>query len=463
MLTGSVCLLVLIVGGYFLARRADVRLVLMLSAAALFALKAIKPESAGHRADTFAQFFIEFAKGLTDPQSVVPICSAMGFAYVCKFTNCDAHLVHLLVRPLQKVRFLLIPGGIAVSFFVNSAIVSQTSTVSVVGPVLIPLLLASGVSIQTAGALLLLGGSMGGELLNPAAVEVTAIHNVIGVDSTSIIRQILPYNLLASGVALLVFWALSFRHDRAAKLSHGSDDAPVHEAGSIAAAMHAEQRDAIDRIHPLKAIVPVIPIVLLLVIKPMLTLPPSLRTGAENKIPEQVCIGMAMLLGVVAAGMTSPRRAGKLPAAFFEGAGFAFAHVISVITCAKMFATGIQVNGLITLMTAHLKDSPGVLSAASIALPWIMAAITGTAVGTAPLVIGILLPIIKGITPATTTRSGGMQAIAAQFGRTSSPVAPVVIMCATLAKQRPLDLALRVFIPLLCGGIILLLVAMWRS
>src|SRR4051812_25252641 len=100
--TFLVCLLVLIVGGYFLARRADVRLVLMLSAAALFALKALKPESAGHRADEFAQLFLWFAKGLTDPKSVVPICSAMGFAYACKFTDCDAHLVHLLVRPLQK-------------------------------------------------------------------------------------------------------------------------------------------------------------------------------------------------------------------------------------------------------------------------------------------------------------------------------------------------------------------------
>ncbi len=316
MFTAIVCLLVLVIGGYFLARRADVRLVLMLSAAALFALKALKPESAGNRAEAFSQFFVQFAIGLTDPKTVVPICSAMGFAYVCKFTDCDAHLVHLLVRPLQKIRFLLIPGGIAVSFFVNSAIVSQTSTVSVVGPVLIPLLLASGVSLQTAGALLLLGGSMGGELLNPAAVEVAAISKVTSVDSTAIIRQILPYNLLASGVAMLVFWALSFRHDRAARAVGAMDDAPQHQAGSIAAAMHAEQRVAVERIHPLKAIVPVIPILLLLFIKPILPLPESLSTGMKNKMPEQICIGAAMLLGVVAAAMTSPRRFGKVPAAF---------------------------------------------------------------------------------------------------------------------------------------------------
>src|SRR4051794_29096623 len=90
---------ILLVGGFFLLRRTDVRLVLMLAAAAFYALKASRPESVGHRADAFTAVFVEFVKGLTNPQFVVPICTAMGFAYVCKFTNCDAHLVHLLLRP----------------------------------------------------------------------------------------------------------------------------------------------------------------------------------------------------------------------------------------------------------------------------------------------------------------------------------------------------------------------------
>src|SRR5262245_1657251 len=174
---------VVVVGGYFLARRADVRLVLMLSAAALFLVRAVQPGIPEGPANVIGSFFVKFAEQLISPTSVIPICTAMGFAYVCKLTECDAHLVHLLVRPLRHVKFLLIPGGIAVAFLVNSAIVSQTSTVSVVGPVLIPILLAAGISRQTSGALLLLGGSMGGELLNPAAVEVAAIKRIINVDS----------------------------------------------------------------------------------------------------------------------------------------------------------------------------------------------------------------------------------------------------------------------------------------
>src|SRR5205085_10088738 len=140
------------VGGFFLFRRADVRLVLMLAAAALFLVRATQPDVAGARWNAFAQFFAEFARQMVSPNSVIPICSAMGFAYVCKLTGCDAHLVHLLIKPLRHVKWLLVPGSIAVAFFVNSAIVSQTSTVSVVGPVVIPLMLAAGFSRVTAGA-----------------------------------------------------------------------------------------------------------------------------------------------------------------------------------------------------------------------------------------------------------------------------------------------------------------------
>src|SRR5688572_8847886 len=99
-----ITLLVLFAGGYALWRRADIRLVLILSAVALFALHATNVQP-GHRLNAFAQVFVEFAKGMSNPSSVVPICSAMGFAYVCKLTGCDAHLVHLLIGPIRHVRW----------------------------------------------------------------------------------------------------------------------------------------------------------------------------------------------------------------------------------------------------------------------------------------------------------------------------------------------------------------------
>ena len=106
----------------------DVRLLLFLGAVPLF-LAAGRP----------ALFISKLAEEMANPETIVPICSAMGFAYVLRLTECDQHLVLLLVRPLRRMRALLIPGGIAAGYLINTTIVSQAATAAVLGPVLIPL------------------------------------------------------------------------------------------------------------------------------------------------------------------------------------------------------------------------------------------------------------------------------------------------------------------------------------
>jgi DcuC family C4-dicarboxylate transporter len=453
-------LIVLAVGGYFLYRRADVRLVLMLSAAFMFLVRATQPDVGGavERVNAFAQVFTEFAKGMTSPSWVLPICSAMGFAYVCKLTDCDAHLVNLLCRPLKHVKWLLIPGGITVAFFVNVAIISQTSTAAVVGPVLIPLVVASGFSRQTAGAMLLLGSSMGGELLNPAAVEVTAIGKVTGLDNVTIIKQLLPYNLLACGTAMLVFWAMSYFHERRGVKEETSTT--TGQMGDMVAGMATVA--PIERINPIKALVPLVPVMLLIVVRPWLK-----RHGVMTDFTEQTAIGGAMLVGVVCAACTTPGRISKLAGSFFEGAGFAFAHIVSMIVAAVMFAESIKVNGLIDRMAHSVDNAPTLVMVASIVLPWLLATVTGTAVGSVPLLIGVLVPVaMKTVDPSLAiahgVRVGSMNAIVAQWGRTNSPVAPIANFCSTLVQSRPEPVIKRILIPFVAGAIALFIAAMLR-
>ena len=187
MLTLWTTVAIVLVGAYFVIRRVDVRLVLSLCAAALFAL-----------AGQFPQLFVFVAREMANDKTVVPICSAMGFAYVVKLTGCDRHLITLLLRPLRYVRALLIPGGVAAAFAINTTIVSQSSTAATVGPVMVPLLLAANMSITTAGSLLLFGSSVGGELFNPGAVEIVTLSTLTGLPSTEIVRRVMPANLIAS-------------------------------------------------------------------------------------------------------------------------------------------------------------------------------------------------------------------------------------------------------------------------
>lgn len=138
------------------ARRLDVRLVLFVAALVLGGL-------AGDLGPVIRTFLVT----LSSEQFIVPICSAMGFAQVLRYSGCDQHLVQLLVKPIRRVRALLIPGTVAVGCIVNISVISQASTAVAVSAVLVPLLRAARISATTIGAALLLGASIGGELLNP--------------------------------------------------------------------------------------------------------------------------------------------------------------------------------------------------------------------------------------------------------------------------------------------------------
>ncbi|MCU0330794.1 MAG: hypothetical protein MUC47_07425, partial [Candidatus Kapabacteria bacterium] len=94
----------------------DVRFVLFAAGLVLVSI-AGRPESV----------FDTFQKYLSRGDIIGPICSALGYAWVLKVTECDAHMVRLLVRPLRAVRWALIPGGCAVGFLANMAMTSQTA------------------------------------------------------------------------------------------------------------------------------------------------------------------------------------------------------------------------------------------------------------------------------------------------------------------------------------------------
>ena len=137
-------------------------------------------------------------------------------------------------------------------------------------------------------------------------------------------------------------------------------------------------------------------------------------------------------------------------AAFFEGAGFAYANIISIIIVATIFTDGIKANGLIEVLTNALANRPVAVKITSLILPFTLAGVTGSGSAPAIAVMNVLVPV------ATTmnldpVKIGALAAVAAQLGRTLSPVAAVVIMSATISKQPPLNLVKCVVLPLLAG------------
>lgn len=398
------CIGVIICAVLLLFRRLDVRLVLLLASVLLFALAGRLPE-----------LVVTMVKELSKPSTVVPICSAMGFAYVLRLTECDKHLVHLLLRPLERpvARALLIPGSVIAGYVVNMAVVSQSGTAAVVGTILMPLLLRKGVTRSTAGSLLLLGCSMGGELWNPSAVEMLTLNELIHITTIVLVRRALALNLIACITALLVYWYLAARWERK-HVEIAPDDLYT-------------QRDEIFKVMPLKAAVPFVPLLLLF---------GATHSPLFKGFNEPQTILTAMLLGCIVAALTAREKARYLAREFFEGAGYAYTHVISTTVTASLFAEGIKINGLIQSVVSGLAGRPGPAMLASLVMPLSLATLSGSGIGAAGAMMRALIPstAAMGLDPVQT---GSLIAMGSHLGRTTSPVAAVTILCATLALATP--------------------------
>ncbi len=416
------------------ARGVDVRLVLLLGALPLFV-------ATGRTAMMPAKLVAEMANAGT----VVPICSAMGFAYVLRATGCDQHLVQLLVQPLQRVRMLLIPGGIVAGYLINTTIVSQAGTAAVLGPILIPLLKAGGLGSIRAGAILLLGSSAGGELFNPGAVEMRKLAELTGLTGAGVVGRSAPLNLLGFAAALSVFWLLALWRERP-QPAVGQNSEAANQATTDSAAF---------RVNLLKAIIPILPLVILVADHALGSR--SILHGLEG--PARILT--AMLIGVAAAGASSLTTGGGLATAFFEGAGYAYQHVISLIVVASTFAEAIRLSGLIELLVQAILPWPVLAMVVATIAPWGLAVVSGTGIAPAVAVMEFFIPAAGsiGLDPV---QLGTLAALGAHFGRTMSPAAAVVMVSSRLSQSRAKDLIREVAIPLFVGGAVLLIAAMLR-
>jgi DcuC family C4-dicarboxylate transporter len=383
---------------------------------------------------------------MTSAATVVPIGTSLGFAFVVHQSGCDSHLVRLLVHPLRRARALLIPGGVIAGYIVNSTIVSQAGTAAIIGPILLPLLRSAGLDAATAGATVLLGASMGGELFNPAAVEVRTLAELTDINSGSLITQIAPRNLIASAAALAVFWFLASRKMRTAP-NQPTDDQTTPE----------------PPVNLYKAIIPLVPLALLFA-EPLLA--KALHRSHiilldESKFPrlgEPATILLAMLIGSALAAATKPAAINRYAAAFFEGAGYAYTHVISLIVVAMVFAASVESTGLINHLAQAIRHQPALVVPATWLTTWFFAWICGSGIAPAVAVMRIVVPEAQllGLDGADL---GAIAATGGHFGRTMSPAAAVVAMSSRLSESPPKPILAKVAPALLFGGLILILCA----
>lgn len=420
----------LVIIGVLLAIRKqyDVRLVLMLAGIVL-TIVAGKP----------LVVLEVIGKTLSNTDVTGPICSAMGYAFVLRSLGADRELVALLARPLRKARWLLVPGGCLIGFVTNAAIPSQTATAAAVGPILIPLMLAAGYNRVAAGATLLLGCSIGGNLLNPGDADVVTVRIATNVPQDVVMAAVAIPNILALVAAVLVLMFVLRRP-----------------------AFHCEQAQqadtSVDRFTARRfsmAMLAPLPVLALIVTQPRLNLFPGITQHYPEGLPVYSVMFastfLAMIIGYRSNGAFN-KHVSKLTSDFFDGMGYGLAKVISIIIAAACFLAGLQAVGLIQQVSMLLLGDPTFATIASPLATWLMAMLSGS--GTAPAVsfAQAVLPsfVADGQIPLA-IMLGVMAGIGANVGRTMSPVSAVMYFVSDLVTSEPRELIAVVALPLVAA------------
>ena len=403
MLMMTISSIVVIATVYCLVKRYETRLVLFCSGLVLTLI-------GGAPMDTMKAF----SHAMLETKLFESIIAVMGFAMVMKATECDKHLINLLIKPLRKAGAFLIPGSVLVTFFINISITSSAGCSAAVGSILIPLMMAAGIHPAIAGACIYAGTY--GAMFNPGYPQVSLIVSVTDADPVYIVANHF-YPLLACGViGAIRLWVI-------AKLRR-EDNGYELPPGTIS-------KDGEFKVKLSHAIVPLIPIAILV-------------SGSMGLVPafKPIAISHAMIIGCFCAFLVSRKNPQQLSKEFWKGAGDAFGHVFGIIICALVFVGGLSTVGLIQQFIQMMIENPSIAKVSSSVGPFIIGIMSGSG-DAASVAFNKAVTIHAATLGLDGPSMGSVVAISGALGRTMSPVAGGMIICATLAGVSPVETAKR--------------------
>ena len=403
---------------YLLLKRHESRMVLI-AAGILMCIIAGKPMAA----------LDAFAKSMTNAGLITSVCSCMGFAWCMKYTGCDKHLVVAIGKVLKKMGFLLIPGATLATFVVNIAIPSAAGCSAAVGVIFIPILMAAGVHPAMAAAAVKSGTY--GSMLNPGLVHNGVIAKLAGTQITDVIGNHMMATVAGVIVAAVVLTVIAI------VLKENKGYVPE---GSVV-------DDDSFSVNPLYAIMPLIPVIILLLGSTKVV--PMLKMGVPH----------AMIIGAILALAATRKSPVELTKSFFNGMGDAYANIIGIIISVGVFVAGLKALGLIKALIAWMLNSTGIVKIAATFGPFLLALISGS--GDAATVA-----FNEAVTPhaaefgISTMNMGSIAALGGTLGRTISPIAGATIICAGIAGVDPMEVCKRNALGIVCAllvGMVLLL------
>ena len=413
-----------------IVKKVEVRLAL-LTGGLVMAVIAWNPQA---WSDAFARNMV--VAGLL--QTIPPV---MGFAAVMEITGCNQHLVKLLTDPLIKVRPLLIPGAMLVTYFINMALASAAGCTAAVGVVLIPAMMAAGMHPAMAAASVFAG--TWGSVWSPGNAHnamVAKIANVPVMDEITAHTHVSLPVAVAIAVMLFVEGKL-FKQDR---------DWTSEKAGADLGQIAKTQKVTLERVNLLMAIAPALPLIILLVTN---------VAWINRFLPDpikNVTVLVAMLVGAVLGMVITWTGPTTFVTKFFDGMGHACGFVFGIIIAAGAFIGGLEAAGVIKSLIDGLKAAQHAVPLLATFGPFLVA--IGSGSGDAAT-----LAFNTAVTPHAAqfgigiVNLGNLANLGGALGRSWSPVAAACIIAAGCAGVNPIEITKRNVVPMIIAAALVVL------
>ena len=367
-----------------------------------------------------------FVKEFTNAGLVPTICTVLGFSYVMEYTGCSNHMVYCISSLLKKCTFLIIPGTVLVTFFINIALPSAAGCAAAVGALLIPALIRAGVHPAMAGSAVFLG--TWGSVMSPGLMFNPQVAEIANVDIMTVIGTFSLQVIIAAVVAACILTGISiFRKENMGYVQQ--DDV---------------EDEQVFRVNYLYAAIPIIPLVLLVV-----------GSKQVQLIPE-ISVPVAMLVGTAIGCVVVRPDVKEATKKFFRGTGDGMCDVVGLIAAAACFTAGMKTIGLTDALIEAMKSSQQIAQIAAAYGPFIIGAVSGSGNAAALAFNGAVTPHAADFGYGI-VELGSMAQIGAGLGRCMSPVAGAGIILAKMAGVAPMELAKRNAIPTIAAALVVML------
>lgn len=383
-----------------------------------------------------AEAFTNLMKGRL-PGLGLNIMLIAGFSVYMDRIGASKALVKLCVKPLQAIRspYVLLAVtyvvGQFMALFINSAVGLGLLLMASV----YPLLIALGVSRASAAAVI---GSTCCLDLGPSSSNAMRAADLLGTDVvTYFVQSQIPVALCVIATVAVGHFFVQRWFDRRAEAAGKS------EGGGAAAAESTDERlrKAFEGAGPVHyALLPVLPLVLLIVFSPMV------YAGIKLSLQTGLIVSIIIAFAVDFITRRSFRESTKNTQAVFEGMGKVFTSTVGLICCAELFALGMnKLGGISALISmAASMESAGV---------WVMLLVMLTIMVVATVVTGSGNAAFFAFSPLLpeAAASVGINAavlavpvqLSAGIARTMCPIAGVIIAVSGIAGLSPFELVRR--------------------